>query len=783
MDELSAARFCVSMVIWGCSRKYAQKYWRFNVKISFISLALLLAVLSGSSTAIAAPPQTMNFQGYLKSTEGVPYTGTKKLTFRIYNAVTGDSALWTEIQPTVNISKGQFSVTLGAGTPAVPLALAFDKPYWLGVTVDPEATEMAPRQPLTSVPYAMHSSVASVADTIAEICAPGEILEKAATGWICSSRSAVACSAGDFLSCYNAPVATMGVGPCKAGIRVCSGGSFGACSGAVLPSVELCDGLDNDCNGQVDETFNLQTDLLNCGQCGNSCAAKAWPHVALYSCSAGQCGIGACSSGYVNENETLTDGCEILCSNAVDIPDSSHIDSNCDGIDGDIAESFFVSKTGDDSRNPGTMATPFLTIQKGIDAAAASSVKKNVLVSRGTYNEAVTLKAGVSIFGQYDAARGWTRVPAPIDGNETIISSPTTVGLIAANYTNPTTGYIDSFTIIAADARSPVYSSRAMILDAVTGSLVVRNNKIVAGNGTSGTNGAAGANGVAGSPGGAGGAGSKNSSAGGLGGDGGTSNGWLGIGGVGGRGGYNSSGEYGNAGIYTHCGDPMFGWGGSFCGNKGENGASAAKCSNGDTGGDGSGGISNGMMSGYDWSASAGAKGLLGGDGSGGDGGGGGGGGYGNDTACFADRGGGGGGGGGAGTGGSGGGGGGGGGGSIPLIVMNSSGVTVSDNSFISSSGGAGGAGAAGGTGGAGAAGGPGGAGADESGNGGAGGWGSNGGNGGHGGGGAGGASIGIFLSGSTITQRNNSFTLGTAGSGGSPNGLAGIKVNILTYQ
>jgi hypothetical protein len=40
--------------------------------------------------------------------------------------------------------------------------------------------------------------------------------------------------------------------PCSAGVTACVGGSI-ICQGAVLPQAEQCDGVDNDCDGQIDE--------------------------------------------------------------------------------------------------------------------------------------------------------------------------------------------------------------------------------------------------------------------------------------------------------------------------------------------------------------------------------------------------------------------------------------------------------------------------------------------------------------------------------------------------
>ncbi len=60
---------------------------------------------------------------------------------------------------------------------------------------------------------------------------------------------------GDLLAeaCYGGVAGTAGVGECRAGVRTCIDGGFGACVGEVVPGAETCDGLDNDCNGVEDD--------------------------------------------------------------------------------------------------------------------------------------------------------------------------------------------------------------------------------------------------------------------------------------------------------------------------------------------------------------------------------------------------------------------------------------------------------------------------------------------------------------------------------------------------
>jgi hypothetical protein len=63
----------------------------------------------------------------------------------------------------------------------------------------------------------------------------------------------VQCFEGDAVECYTGPAATRNVGRCRPGRRLCTASAaWGACTGQVLPTTEVLNGLDDDCNGVVD---------------------------------------------------------------------------------------------------------------------------------------------------------------------------------------------------------------------------------------------------------------------------------------------------------------------------------------------------------------------------------------------------------------------------------------------------------------------------------------------------------------------------------------------------
>lgn len=125
----------------------------------FQKLAIVLAIafvclVAGEGRAQV--PQTINYQGYLTNAAGQPVNAPVNLTFRLYTAASGGSAIWTETQSNLSVTNGIYNAVLGSVT---PFSLPFNTPYFLSLQVSSDA-EMTVRQPLSAVPYAQRAVTA-----------------------------------------------------------------------------------------------------------------------------------------------------------------------------------------------------------------------------------------------------------------------------------------------------------------------------------------------------------------------------------------------------------------------------------------------------------------------------------------------------------------------------------------------------------------------------------------------------------------------------------------------
>jgi hypothetical protein len=132
------------------------------ILFSFLSALLIIG------TASAQIPDKMSYQGVLKDNLGNPANGNNTLAFSFYDAETGGTALWSETQ-NVNVIQGVFSTILGS---LIPINLDFDKPYWLGISVNGSA-ELEPRILLTASAYSYFANTVSDSSITEEKLAPG----------------------------------------------------------------------------------------------------------------------------------------------------------------------------------------------------------------------------------------------------------------------------------------------------------------------------------------------------------------------------------------------------------------------------------------------------------------------------------------------------------------------------------------------------------------------------------------------------------------------------------
>jgi hypothetical protein len=154
------------------------------------------------------------------------------------------------------------------------------------------------------------------------------------------------------------------------------GGDGGPCV-QTNGGVEICDGLDNDCNGTVDDIVGLDpTDPKTCGTCSNNCYAvpgSNWDP-ATVKCNAGTCS-GGCTSDYFDLNN---DGlCEYYCvKSANDDKTCNNKDDDCDGlVDEDVDLCTSLTDCGACGHNCSLPHATPLCVHTGSGACDASNTQ------------------------------------------------------------------------------------------------------------------------------------------------------------------------------------------------------------------------------------------------------------------------------------------------------------------------------------------------------------------------------------------------------------------------
>lgn len=261
--------------------------------------------------------------------------------------------------------------------------------------------------------------------------------------------------------------------------NICPGSAsctFGELSECAAPD-DVCDELDNDCDGIVDEAFRdrrgaYSVDIRNCGECGVDCTLSMIPEGDLIcggdpfapSCvlACPDAADGIMPGDRIDADLDIANGCECTVGSLSDAPGpvlavGEDLDVNCDGADGIVVESYYVAPDGDDE-GPGSPTRPLRTISEGLRRAGESvgmpDARTHVFVASGSYAESLELPDGVKLHGGYrrdflaldpngfkvevrapadsDALGGAALTAVGVGGTETVVEWITLIGRDAA---------------------------------------------------------------------------------------------------------------------------------------------------------------------------------------------------------------------------------------------------------------------------------------------------------------------------------------------------------------
>ncbi|PIS46694.1 MAG: hypothetical protein COT17_07205, partial [Elusimicrobia bacterium CG08_land_8_20_14_0_20_51_18] len=121
---------------------------------AFKRIIISILLVNAYSLCIWAAPNYINYQGRLIDTIGNPLAGTYSVTFKLYDAASSGSLLWSETQ-SVTTDNGIFSAALGSSS-ALPAGVFANDSVYLEIQIGAET--LSPRTRLYSAPYARYAA-------------------------------------------------------------------------------------------------------------------------------------------------------------------------------------------------------------------------------------------------------------------------------------------------------------------------------------------------------------------------------------------------------------------------------------------------------------------------------------------------------------------------------------------------------------------------------------------------------------------------------------------------
>ena len=122
---------------------------------------------------VTGTPHLLNHQGRIVDSSNNPLSGSANLTFELFVAPSGGSAIWSQTLD-VTMDDGRYSVELGPGSPNLEPSMFEDSDLYLGVTLE-DQDEFMPRQKVVAVPYALFAGgVSGEVNAIGGLLVDGE---------------------------------------------------------------------------------------------------------------------------------------------------------------------------------------------------------------------------------------------------------------------------------------------------------------------------------------------------------------------------------------------------------------------------------------------------------------------------------------------------------------------------------------------------------------------------------------------------------------------------------